>query len=139
MSNVIADHSAAVLALLNANLVLAGKVFYGKVPDPTPAPPYVVVYMSHESLPGAEGDTLSGESAQITTRIYCHGVGADAIAADAMSYQVRASLLDVVPVIAGRTCGQIYQDASPPPQPDESTGTLVMDKVDMYRFASTPA
>lgn len=136
MSNVVSDHAHAILALLTANPMLAGRVFHGKVPDPTPTPPYVLVYTHQERLPDAQGNALNGLSREITVRAICHCVGEDADGANAMAYQVSAALLDVRPVIAGRNCGLIRQESSQPPDKDESTGTLVMDAIDTYRLTT---
>ena len=138
MSNVESDHAAAILALLNANVVLAGKVYDGKVADPIPSPPYVLVYLHMERLPDALGNALDGLSKAVTIRAICHCVGADAIGARAMAYQVSAALLDVRPTIGTRNCGLIQQESSQPPVRDELTGTLVMDAIDTYRLMTNP-
>jgi hypothetical protein len=139
VSNIVSQHADAYLSLLRGNMVLADKVFDGAVPSPTPAPPYVVVYVHQERLPGADGNTMDGLSATVRCRAICHCVGADATAARAMAYQVSAALLDVEPTITGRTCSPIHHESNMPPNPDESTGTLVTDQVDTYRFDSWPA
>jgi hypothetical protein len=131
------DHATPVLALLAANTDLLA-VYDGKVPDPTPAPPYGVVYFHFESLPGAAGNALDGVSAEVTTYVTCHCVGKTAAAARIVASQFRVALLDATPKVAGRTCGQIVVDSSQPPQPDETTGDLVMDQIDVYRFVSHP-
>lgn len=138
MSNVVADHAAAILALLNARPALAGRVFDGKVPDPTPTPPYVLVYMHLERPTGAAGNSMDGLSKEATLRIICHCAGQDATGARAMSYQVSAALLDVRPVVGSRNCGLIRQEESPPPRSDELTGGQVMDQVDVYRLTTQP-
>jgi hypothetical protein len=64
-------------------------------------------------------------------------VGANEYAAAAVAMRVRAQLLDFRPTIAGRNCGLIRQDSSTPAQRDESTGVLVMDRLDTYRLLTT--
>jgi hypothetical protein len=138
VSNVVDDHAAALLALLEARPALTGRVFDSKVPDPTPTPPYVLVYLHQERLPEAGGNSIDGLSKQITVRAICHCVGEDATGARAMAYQVSAALLDVRPVVGTRASGLIRQESSQPPAPDETTGDLVMDLVDTYRLTTDP-
>ena len=137
MSNILADHRTAVVDLLTAGV---DTFFDGAVPsNPPPSPPYVVGYVHIESLPGVDGNTLSGVSATVTTRVICHCVGSDAVGSMAMAWQARSALLDVTPAVAGRSCAQILQESSAPPARDETTGSLVMDQVDVYRFNTYPA
>lgn len=137
MANLLSDHADAFLDLLDADDNI--ELFDGKVPDPTPAPPYVVAYLHMESQKGAIGTTLEGLSTTVVTRAILHCVGATAAAARAMQFRARATLLDVRPVIAGRVCDLICEESSAPPDRDESTGSLVMDAISVYRFNSFPA
>jgi hypothetical protein len=131
------DHADAILGLLRADAMLGtARVFDGVVPSPTPAPPYVLVYMHMVSLAEAPGNALAGLSTEVTLRAICHCVGGDAVAARAMAQRVRGALLDVRPVIAGRSCGLIRQESSQPPVPDESTGVVVYDSIDTYRLTT---
>lgn len=135
------EHAQAGLLLLRANPALGpNRVFDGKVPDPTPTPPYVVVYSVVEWPSGDVGiaNSLDHFSVTCRTTYYCHCVGLTAAAARAMGMQVRSSLLDVRPVVAGRVCNLIEQTETVPPQRDESTGKLVMDAIGVYSFASAP-
>jgi hypothetical protein len=138
VSNVESDHAAAILALLRARPQLAGKVFDGRVPDPTPTPPYVVTHMHMERLSDAQGNALDGLSREATLRAICHCVGEDDDGARAMAYQVEVALLDVRPVIGTRNSGLIRQESSQPPSTDESTGTPVVSRVDTYRVTTQP-
>ncbi len=136
------QHAQVGLALLIANPALgAGRVFDGKVPDPTPPDPrYVLVYTVVE-WPSGEGgiaNALDHLSVTCRTTYYCHCVGLTAASARAMAMLARSSLLDVEPVIAGRSCGLIEQTEFVPPQRDETTGRLVMDAVAVYQFTSAP-
>lgn len=130
-------HAQAGLALLTANSALAGRVFDGKVPDPTPDPPYVVVYTTVEWTRDGIGTALGATQNTVTTTYNCHCVGLTAAAARAVGMQVRSSLLNVRPVIASRNCGPIKQDDTIPPQRDESTGRLVMDAIANYSYTTT--
>lgn len=138
MSNLLGDHADAVLVLLRAGAP-TGKVYDGSLPDPAPKPPYVVAYINRELPRGAEGNTLDGVSAQLNLRVTLHCVGGDAAAARAMADRGAEALLDVTPTIAGRECGQIALDSSIPPAPDETTGVLVMDQIDVYTLTTFPA
>ena len=134
-------HAQAGLELLIANPMLGpNRVFDGVVPSPTPNPPYVMVYCVVEWPPGLEGMANSLDHLSVTCRTtyYCHGVGATAAAARGVGMQIRSSLLDVRPSVAGRVCSMIEQIETVPPQRDESTGVLVMDAISVYSFASAP-
>lgn len=137
MSNAISDHADAVLALLRDG-ALADIVLDGVVP-PGKKPPYVLVYMHAERPKGAPGNSIDGLSAQMDFRTICHCVGPDATGARAMASQVETALLDVVPEVPGRECGQISRESSASPVSNEETGTQVMDQVDVYRVITTPA
>ncbi|MEU8371218.1 tail completion protein gp17 [Micromonospora tulbaghiae] len=130
-------HADAVLALLAAapgNL----RVLDGAVPKET-APPYVLLYFGDEDPELPDSRPLEGSSERFVLRVWVHSVGGNASAARALGERVRAALLDVAPSIAGRVCWPIRREEGSPPQRDESTGTLVMDRVDIYRLESVPA
>ena len=133
------EHADAGLNLLLANSALGPtRVFDGRVPDPTPDPPYIVVYTTVSWTREGIGTALNGTQVTITTTWNCRCVGLTAAAARAMAMQVRSSLLNQRPVIPGRNCGPIKQWDDPmPAQRDESTGRLVMDEPVTYGFIST--
>lgn len=121
------------LNLLRANAALT--VFDGAVPNPTPQPPYVLVY-SIVTWP-SDDDTigsLDGKSRRATVRWICHCVGGDQIASRAMAQQVRTSLLDQRPTVVGMTCGLIRDEQDDPPVRNEETGVVVFDAVHVYRL-----
>jgi hypothetical protein len=124
------------LAALSANPNLL-HVFDGKVDDPTPDPPYVLVYSTVAWPREGVGTSLTEVQCTITTTFTCHCVGLTAAAARIVGMQVRSSLLNLRPTIGGRSCGPIKEDEVSPPTPDESTGRLVMDQVRVYSFVST--
>jgi hypothetical protein len=132
-------HIDAGLGLLRAD---TGLTVYpgpeGLVPA-NPSPPYVRVYTSIET-PGGTGvaDALDGKSATWVTTWICHCVGANEYAAAAIAMRVRSALLDVRPVIAGRSCDLIGKEASQPTQRDSSTGVDVYDRVDVYSLTTGP-
>lgn len=131
-------HADAWLALLRA---VADLTVYpppdGAVQVPDGAlPPYVSVYITTRF---DLGPSLAMTSARAVSTLTAHCVGGNAIAARAVAQMVSGALLDVVPVIAGRTCWPIRQDpVDQPPRPDESTGRLVMDLVQQYRLQTDP-
>lgn len=132
-------HAAAFLALLNAVDDVPPLVVYdGAVPQLT-TPPYVVVYF-------ADGDPIESTSTHLThevrrhvTDAYCHSVGSNGTAARMVADRVRGALLGVIPPLAGRACFPIRRTDGQPAERDETTGRLVMDKVDVYRLSSIPA
>lgn len=126
----------AVLALLAADTSLV--TYDAVVPsNPTPSPPYCVVY-SHFMRPPEDADNpLTNRSAVWLARFIVHSVGGNAIAARAVAQRVRTQLLDVRPVVAGLVCAPIRMEDAQSPQRDESTGVLVMDAVATYRLRAT--
>src|ERR1044071_7500712 len=104
-------HARVALDLLEADSDLT--VYEGKVPD-TPAARYVLVYTAVEWPRSNDGDALDGRSRTCWTRWYCHCVGGTEASARAIGALVKGDLLNVRPSIAGRTCGLIEQEASPP-------------------------
>lgn len=128
-------HADAGVAFLQANTNLT--VHAEKVPDGARTP-YVKVYSYTEWPQTGDANALDGRSVTCTVRWYCHCVGATEAAARAVAGQVRESLLNKRPAVAGRSVGLIYQEASTVPRPDESTGTAVYDQVAVYAATSAP-
>lgn len=132
-----ADHAQVALTLLGAVPELTDRVFNGEVPG-TPDRPYVLVYASVAWPPGGDvGMSLAGEQVAITTTWVCHCAGETPESAWAVTALVRAALLNVRPVIAGRSCGLIRQAEALNPVRDESLGYAVYDAVVVYTFVST--
>lgn len=131
------DDANAILALLYATtLTVYPDEDGGLTIVPTGAvPPYVSV---HFASVAALGGTLSHRSTRHATRVYCHCVGADDIAARAVSVAVRDALLDIVPTIAGRVCFPIRNEVGRDPREDESTGAGRITITDTYRLESLP-
>lgn len=135
-------HAAAFLALLDADdtapalVVLDGLVKTGTVP------PYVLVYFALWT-PGGEMAPdkvpLTLDSDVLDVRGYCHSVGGNPGAARSVATRVRNALLNVTPVVAGRSCFPIRWKEGQPTVRDETTGTPVFDLVDVYGFTSVPA
>lgn len=130
-------HADAVLALLAGASGTPLKVYDGAVPTGG-VPPYVLLYFADADPEAADNRPLEGGSQRFVLRVYAHCVGGNAAAARALGDRVRSALLDAVPVVAGRECFPIRREDGSPPQRDESTGTLVMDRVDVYRLESVP-
>jgi hypothetical protein len=138
--------AAAVLTLLRTSGSPPLTVHDGEVPtDPVTGrsdpPPYVLVYTTYEHPEGTggAGNTVDGQSKTAHARFYCHCVGDNGQAARAVAGRVRTALLDVRPVVAGRTCGLIKEEQALPPERAERTGRLVMDAVRVYRVRTDPA
>jgi len=137
-----AAHIDAVLNLLRAD---ASLTVYpdaeGFVPlERDRADHYVVVYTSIERPPGIAGasNKLTGRSDTWIARYYCHCVGPNEYSAAAVAGRVRVALLDVTPVMAGRTPTPIRQDGDQPPTRDDSTGGPIYDRVVIYRLRTSP-
>lgn len=134
-------HANAVLGLLTASVPATTGVYDGEVPD-APKKQYLLVYMylmTPDGLAAPDAVSLNFDSDVVDLWVYCHCVGEDAIAARAISAQARTALLNVTPVVTGRTCFPIRWREGQPPRRDEETGALVMDQVDVYGFRSVPA
>jgi hypothetical protein len=130
------QHAQVGLQALAANPNIA-QVFDGVVPSPTPDPPYVMVYSKVAWPRDGLGTSLTAQQVTVTTTYTCHCVGLTTPAARAVQQQVRISLLNFRPTIAGRNCSPIKQDDVLEPDRDESTGRLVMDAVSVFSFTST--
>lgn len=138
-------HANAVLGLLvppNVTAaVLDGAVPKAVPPAPPQARPYLLLYMYLETpdgLEAADAVSLDFDSDVVDFWVYCHCIGDDAPAARAVSAQARLALLNVTPVVTGRSCAPIRSRSGQPPRRDEETGPLVMDQVDVYKFRSIP-
>lgn len=134
------EHYDAVMSLLRADTGPPALKVYpdaeGLVPT-NPVPPYVRVYFYVERPPDDPMNSVKALSTTWTCRWLIHCVGANEYATIATAMRVNRALQDVRPTIAGRTCGRIRQEGSNPPQRDESTGVLVMDRMDTYRLITT--
>lgn len=113
-------------------------VLDGANPDNVP-PPYVLVYFVDSDPEDTDSRSVEDAPGRFVVRGYFHLVGETAAATRALGDKLRARLLGVTPTIAGRSCFPIRREDSTQPQRDESTGRLVMDRVDVYRLASEPA
>lgn len=128
-------HATALLALIDST---PQAMYDGQVPSPSPDPddtPYIVVYVTVESVGPID---VTGLSAVTEARAICHCVGSTAAAARTVAAAVRGALLNVRPSVTGRVSHLIRQEQSRPPQPDETTGRLVMDQIDVYVVRTEP-
>ena len=111
-------------------------VYEGSTPDNV-QPPYMLVYTSvYWPGNGSEGQTLEFKTNQCITQAFVHCVGETDQAARALSNRARQLLVNVRPVISGRSCSLIQQQNAQNPVKDERTGVLVMDVVATYQFTS---
>ncbi|MGW5556854.1 hypothetical protein ACWER9_06480 [Micromonospora sp. NPDC003944] len=113
-------------------------VLDGAVPKGT-LPPYALVYFVDHDPEDAESRSVEDAPGRFVLTGYWHLVGGNAAATRALADRLRAVLLGVTPTITGRVCFPIRREESRPPERDESTGQLVMDRVDLYRLSSEPA
>ena len=110
------DHADAALALLR---IVPGLTVYpaedgGPNVIPNGAiPPYVSVHLAADRPLGSR---LTMRSTRMRVRIYCHCVGTDDISARAVSDMVADALLDVRPVIVGRSVYPIRNETGRDPR-----------------------
>ena len=133
-------HAEAILDLLRAvtGSPAALVVHDGAVPQGL-LPPYVVVYFADADPVDSTSTHLTHQARRHVTDAYVHCVGANGQAARTVGGRVRGALLGVTPTIAGRRCYPIRRTDGQPATRDETTGRVVMDKVDIYRLSSIPA
>lgn len=132
------DHADAVLALLRADSSLTVYPASGGGPSTVPVgttPPYVSVHLVADRPSGGRLDT---RSTRIRVRIYCHCVGANDIAARAISDRVSTALLDVRPDIAGRSVYPIRHEQSREADSTEPVAQTTVTITDVYRLESEP-
>lgn len=128
----IAEHHQAVKDLL------ASVGFYdGQVPS-EPTFPYRVLYLDT----GMEGaDRLCGDSDRADFRFQVTSVALSAQGVAIVADLSRSLLIDVKPLVAGRTCTRIRKETSIPVRPDKDVTIPVsnlhpMFSVDTYHFVS---
>jgi hypothetical protein len=132
------DHADAMLALLYAEALLTVFPAEGGGPTTVPngqQPPYVAVHFAADRPIGGR---LTARSTRLRVRAYAHCVGADDIAARAVSELVAAVWLDARPSIVGRVVFPIRSEVGRDPREDESTGTLFVTITDTYRLETLP-
>jgi len=128
-------HADAFLGLLTGGPSFP--VYDGSVPNGA-VPPYALVYFASTRPADAAGNTLEGTSDVFTLRATAHCVGGNQTAARAVAAWVESCVLDKRPTVTGRNPGLIRQDDSRDPDKDETTGTVVMDAVQLYRWSTQP-
>jgi hypothetical protein len=132
------DHADAFLALIDAEPLLTWYPAESSGANTLPngaAPPFLTV---HFVVDRPLGGRLTTRSTRMRMRAHCHCVGADDIAARAVSDLLAGAVLDRVPLITGRTCFPIRHETSHPPREDESTGALTATLTEIYRLESLP-
>lgn len=137
----VGPHAQAYLTLLAAVTGPPALVVYdGAVPSSpsTPTPPYVVAYFAY-ATPDEDAVDMEQVPNWVDCTVYAHCVGGNTAAARAVAGRVRTALLGATPTVSGRSCGRIRHFDSQPEQRDETTGRLVIDLVDVYRYRSLPA
>lgn len=130
------EHAEAMLNLLRAdsNLVVFPEEDGGpELVPPGTQPPYVSVHFSRDQ---SLGGRMSHRSTRMRLRAYAHCVGATEAAAQVIADRVSDAWLDVIPFVDGRVCYPIRSDPGAEPNPDESTGSLVVTLTEVYRLES---
>ncbi len=131
-------HADAILALLRADSSLTVYPPSGggntTVPAGTPTP-YVVVQVIADR---PDGGRLQHLSTRMRVRAYCQCVGANDIAARAVSQRVCDALLDKRPTITGRSVYPIRHEIGRDPLSTDTTGTTTVTITDVYRLESDP-
>src|SRR4051812_45959701 len=115
-------HAQAILDLIDAdNAAPALVVLDGKVPTGATAP-YVLVWFGF-GRPGAAAEPdktdLSFDQVALRTTATVHSVGATVVSARVIASRVEATLLNVTPTVAGRSCFPIRLVDGQPAQRDE--------------------
>ena len=134
------DHARACLDLLAANASLT--VHEGELPvgATTVTPPFVSVIAVVEWLPRREDRSggLDGLSGTCLVSLYCRCVGETVDATLAVSGQVRSSLLNARPTIAGRVVNMIEQVSTSPVEPNEQLGRSLFEVLAIYELETRP-
>lgn len=106
-------------------------------------PPYALVYFHIQTPDGTvapDAISLTLASSAIDARAYVHCVGANAVAARAVSGRVRNAVLDLTLTVTGRSCFPVrWLEGQPPQRNEDVPGTTVFDQVDVYGWRSVPA
>jgi hypothetical protein len=141
---VIQEHVAAVKLLLDAvasDSTGALITYIGapdseayQLPSTPPRTPYVV--LRTDSMP-LESDRLAQYSSALNGRVYIVGVGSTWDEAAWALDKTRGVLLDVVPVVAGRSVAPLALVGSSPIEADGDVIPPLFSGVDIYRLFST--
>jgi hypothetical protein len=139
---VVTDGLDQLLADAGLNLLRADSglvVFDGSVSNPTPTPPYAVIYTTIGHPDDQTVTGLNGIVKRAIVRWTCHCIGANAQSSRAVAQRVRTALLNQRPTVAGMNVGLIKDDQDSPPDPvrDETTGLLVVDTIHVYSLIAT--
>jgi len=125
------------LALLRADAITPALVIFdGQPTNPTPAPPYVVVWSTVDwPADDPAHDALDNRSEHAVARWFVHIVAENLRQWRAIAQRVRTQLLNARPAVAGMAPGLIrMEDGSPPPTADESLGSPYISGVHVFRL-----
>lgn len=128
----IADHGAAVLALL----AIPNTTVYDSIVPNSPTPPYVVAYLDQGA---ADSSDLAESNDFRTWRFQTSCVAETARQARALADRVETALLGATPTVAGRSCGRVVKEDSQPVVRDDDTSSPYLYAVDRWSFVSVPA
>ena len=138
--NVLQLHKQAILDLLAGGVSPPPAPLDGVVPQGQVKPYLLLRWRMWTPSSGVVPESVSLENTSdvIRTTVYCYSVGDTHDSALVVAGKVRARLLGVTPVVAGRVCAPVLHDDSAPRDPDETTGAAVFNLVDLYEFTSLP-
>lgn len=131
-------HAKAGLDLIQG----AGLDLYdGKLPDNVTALslPWVTAHAVVEWEHDTPNGSIRNESSSCVTTWYLRCAAANTTALMAVLGRIRAVLLDVVPVIAGRVCFPIRMVSVQTPDQDNTLGTAVIEATAIYELETRPA
>ena len=116
-------------------------VYDGKLPDnvTTLALPWVTAYAVVEWEYDGPNTSIRFESSSCVTTWYLRCAAANTTALQAVLGRIRAVLLDVVPVVAGRVCFPIRMVSVQTPGQDNTLGTAVIEATAIYELETRPA
>jgi len=133
---VIRAHKNAIIARLEADSTLAGRVFEGEVEPDSSRQRYVTVWINS----GARSpDRLTGPSAKATFTITLHSVATTPDQAQYVAERVHAQLVDWTPTVPGRRCRRLTHEVSLATQKDADITPALWYQVDEFDLVSDPA
>ena len=109
-------------------------VYESPLPNPMPSPPFVAVRGTVSWPDDPDGMSLDGLVSRAIVRWFTYSVGETQRAAWEVAQLVRGALLNVRPVIAGMLPGFIRDDFEGEPDPDETTGDVLVTVTHTYRL-----
>lgn len=124
------EHANAVLALTAA---IPNINVYDTQAPAKPALPYAVVRFDSGKR---DRTSIVPVSNKVTTTVTCTAVGVDRGQSQGVAERVADALVDLRPIVAGRTCSPIEHIDTRPSQLDSAVAPPLFYAVDVFRFDS---